>query len=116
MDVPDQFNPRAVTMASREPPSPTKKKQDGPLMNLNQHPDSYLVLPYGKTDAKPMSSKVKIWVKAARWTLLFFRVLTLFGAVGVLLCGIFIKGAQGTEGYVMRITVCCSDDHLKIRF
>lgn len=114
MDIPDQFNPKAVTMASRAPPSPTKKQPDGPLMNLNQHPDSYLMLPYGKTNAKPMNPKVKIWVKAARWTQFFFRVLTLFGAVGVLLCAIFIRGAQDTEGYVMRITVCCFDGHQKV--
>ncbi|KAF1361507.1 hypothetical protein EJ07DRAFT_111606, partial [Lizonia empirigonia] len=68
----DTFNPKAVTMASRMPP-PTKKQQDGPLLNFNKHPDSYLVLPYGKTDAKPMSPKTKLWIKIARWTQLFFR-------------------------------------------
>ncbi|KAF2796986.1 hypothetical protein K505DRAFT_406031 [Melanomma pulvis-pyrius CBS 109.77] len=102
MDVPDQFNPKAITMASRQPPS-LKKKVEGPLMNLNQHPDSYLILPYGRTDAKPMGPKVKVVVNTVRWIQLFFRVLALFGAVGVLLCTIFIRGAQDTEGYLMRI-------------
>ncbi|KAF2708680.1 hypothetical protein K504DRAFT_380404 [Pleomassaria siparia CBS 279.74] len=104
MDVPQQFNPKAITIASRQPPppSPTKKAQ-GPLMNFNQHPDGYLVLPYGKTDAKPMNPKTEVMIKTARWIQLSFRVVTLLGAVGVLLCGIFIKGTQATEGYVMRI-------------
>lgn len=103
-DPRDNFNPKAVTMASRMPPSP-KKKQDGPLVDFNKHPDSYLIVPYGKTDAKPMNSKTKLWIKIARWTQLFFRVCQLLGAVGLLLCAIFIKGAQDTEGWIMRIPV-----------
>jgi hypothetical protein len=100
------FNPKAVTMASRMPPPPPKKKQEGPLIDFNKHPDSYLILPYGNTNAKPMSKKTKILINIARWTQLGFRVTTLLGAVGVLLCGIFIRGAQDTEGYIMRIPVC----------
>ncbi|OAL47514.1 hypothetical protein IQ07DRAFT_623245 [Pyrenochaeta sp. DS3sAY3a] len=99
---PAAFNPKAVTMASRMPPSP-KKKQEGPLVDFNKHPDSYLILPYGNTDAKPMHRKTKIFVKVARWIQLVFRVATLLGAVGALLCSIFIRGAQDTEGYIMRI-------------
>ena len=105
MDAPSTFNPKAVTMASRMPPSPPKRKQDGPLVNFNKHPDSYLILPYAKTDAKPMSSKTKLWIKTARWTQLFFRVCSLLGAVGLLLCSIFIRGTQDTEGWIMRIPV-----------
>jgi hypothetical protein len=100
------FNPKAVTMASRMPPSPPKKKQDGPLIDFNKHPDSYLILPYGHTNVKPMHKKTKVFVKVARWTQLFFRVCTLLGAVGVLLCGIFIRGTADSEGYIMRIPVC----------
>lgn len=100
------FNPKAVTMASRMPPSPPKKKQDGPLIDFNKHPDSYLILPYGNTSFKPMNKKVKVYVKVVRWIQLFLRVCTLLGAVGVLLCGIFIRGATDTEGYIMRIPVC----------
>ena len=105
---PEVFNPRAVTMASMQPPSPKKKKQEGPLIDFNKHPDSYLVLPYGKTDAKPMSPKVKTIIKTVRWIQLFFRVCTLFGAIGGLLCGIFIRGMGDTEGYIIRIPVSSS--------
>jgi hypothetical protein len=101
-----QFNPRAVTMASRMPPPPPKKKQEGPLIDFNQHPDSYLILPYGNTNAKPMHRSTKTFINIGRWTQLAFRVATLLGAVGVLLCSIFIRGAQDTEGYIMRIPVC----------
>lgn len=109
--VPDVFNPKAVTMASREVPAP-RKKQEGPLVNFNRHPDSYLILPYGKTDAKPMHPKTKVWIKTTRWVQLAFRVLTLIGAIGTLLCGIFIRGAQPTEGYIIRIPVCSTIDGL----
>ncbi|KAJ4988441.1 hypothetical protein SVAN01_06058 [Stagonosporopsis vannaccii] len=102
-DPRDNFNPKAVTMASRKPPSLPKKKQDGPLVDFNKHPDSYLFLPYGKTDAKPMSPRTKLWIKIARWTQLSFRVCSLLGAIGLLLCAIFIRGAQDTEGWIMRI-------------
>ncbi|KAH8723629.1 hypothetical protein GQ44DRAFT_740863 [Phaeosphaeriaceae sp. PMI808] len=97
------FNPKAVTMASRMPPSSPKKKQDGPLIDFNKHPDNYLVLPYGKSNVKPMSKRTKSYIKVARWIQLFFRVCTLLGAAGLLLCAIFIRGAQDTEGYIMRI-------------
>ncbi|KAF2472893.1 uncharacterized protein BDR25DRAFT_258398 [Lindgomyces ingoldianus] len=101
-DVPEVFNPKAVTMASREPPT-SKPKQEGPLVNFNRHPDSYLILPYGKTNAKPMSPKHKVAIKVTRWIQLFLRTINLCGAIGMLLCGIFIRGAQDTEGYIMRI-------------
>ncbi|KAJ4288999.1 hypothetical protein N0V90_011341 [Kalmusia sp. IMI 367209] len=103
IDVTAGFNPKAVTMASRLPPPSPKKKPDGPLINFNKHPDSYLVLPYGRTDAKPMNPKVKVIINVVRWIQFGLRICNLLGAIGVLLCGIFIKGAQTTEGYIMRI-------------
>ena len=110
---PPTFNPKAVTMASRAPPSPKKKpKSEGPFINFNQHPDSFLVLPYGKTNAQPMSEKTKTGVKVVRWIQFTLRLLLLFGAVGVVICAIFIKGAADTEGYIMRIAVSCHAYHL----
>lgn len=100
------FNPKAVTIASRLPPPTPSKKPEGPLLNFNKHPDSYLVLPYGKTDAKPMNPKVKDVIKVVRWIQFGLRLVNLLGAIGVLLCGIFIKGAQTLENYIMKIPVC----------
>ncbi|KAF2205767.1 hypothetical protein GQ43DRAFT_385268 [Delitschia confertaspora ATCC 74209] len=102
-DLPDTFNPKAVTMASRQPPPPPKPKPIGPLVDFNTHPDSYLILPYGRTDAKPLGKKTKTLIKGARWIQLFFRALQLLGAIGVLLCAIFIKGTGNTEGFIIRI-------------
>ncbi|KAF2450336.1 hypothetical protein P171DRAFT_468692 [Karstenula rhodostoma CBS 690.94] len=99
----DSFNPKAVTIASRLPPPPPKKKPEGPLINFNRHPDSYAVLPYGSTGAKPMNPKVKVVIGVVRWIQFALRICTLLGAVGALLCGIFIKGTQDTEGWLMRI-------------
>lgn len=107
------FNPKAVTIASRLPAAPPKKKQDGPYLNYNRHPDSYLILPYGNTNVKPMNKKTKTFVNVARWMQLALRVCTLLGAVGVLLCGIFIRGAADTEGYIMRIPVCAYEMGVK---
>lgn len=101
----DTFNPKAVTMASRLPPPPPKQKQDGPMLNFNKHPDSYLILPYGNTNAKPMNPKTRTYINIARWIQFSLRICAMLGAVGVLLCGIFIRGAQETEGYIMRIPV-----------
>lgn len=104
-DPPSVFNPKAITMASRQPPPPPKKKPDGPFVSFNQHPDSYLMMPYGNTDAKPMSPKIKTAVTVVRWVQFVLRFSTLVGAVGAMLCAIFIKGALDTEGYIMRIPV-----------
>jgi hypothetical protein len=104
-DLMDDFNPRAITMASRQPPSPPKQKPDGPLLDFNKHPDSYLVMPYGNTDIEPMNPRTKLYVKIARGLQLFLRLCTLLGAVGLLLCTIFIRGTQDTEGWLMRIPV-----------
>ena len=106
MDMND-FNPKAVTMASRQPPPPPKQKPDGPLIDFNKHPDSYLIMPYGKTDVDSMNPKTKLYVKIARGTQLFLRLCSLLGAVGLLLCTIFIRGTQDTEGWLMRIPVSC---------
>lgn len=101
----DGFNPKAVTMASRQPPPKPKPKTDGPLINFNKHPDSYLILPYGTTDAKPMSPKVKTIIKWVRWAQLFFRVSQLLGAIGMLICVICIRGTQDAEGWIIRVPV-----------
>lgn len=98
------FNPKAVTMASQMP-ARQQPKHDGPLLNVNRHPDSYIVLPYGKTDAKPMSPRVKASVKWTRWIQLVFRVLQLVGAGGILICVICVRGAADTEGWILRIPV-----------
>ncbi|KAJ9636787.1 hypothetical protein H2199_007781 [Coniosporium tulheliwenetii] len=97
------FNPKAATMASRAPPPRPRPKQEGPLVNFNRHPDSYLILPYGQTNVKPLNPNTKNGIKWTRWVQLAFRILQLVGAIGMLICVICIKGTQDAEGWILRI-------------
>lgn len=99
------FNPRAATQASRVPQRHAPR-QEGPLINnINRHPDSYLIVPYGNVNVKPMSPRTKSKVKYARSIQLFLRICALLGAVGMLVCVICIKGTQDTVGWIIRIPV-----------
>lgn len=99
------FDPKAVTKASRMPPKkPPPKKQDGPLMDFNRHPDSYLVTPY-QSNARPFNPRTKVVIKWVRWGQLAVRILQLIGAIGLLICVICIKGTQDTEGWIIRVPV-----------
>ena len=98
------FNPKAVTQESCSPKEP-KKKRDGPLVNFNTHPDSYLILPYGNLNAKPMSPRTKIKIKWFRIALLLLRCCQLLGAVALTVTSICIRGAEGPTGWLLRIPV-----------
>ncbi|KAE9363726.1 hypothetical protein N431DRAFT_497523 [Stipitochalara longipes BDJ] len=97
-----EFDPKAVTRASQEP-KPRRPQHEGPLVSFNQHPDSYLILPYGNTNVKPMSASVKKWVKWMRNVQLVLRCFELLCAVGLLVMLILIKGIDATTGWIMRI-------------
>ncbi|KAF2430059.1 hypothetical protein EJ08DRAFT_734554 [Tothia fuscella] len=103
LNPPNEFNPKSVTQASQAPPPPPKPKQEGPLLNFNRHPDSYLVLPYGNTNAVPMSQKTKTTVKWMRHGQLGLRVFELLAAVGILICVICIRGTTDNEGWILRL-------------
>ncbi|MCJ1351765.1 MAG: hypothetical protein MMC33_001749 [Icmadophila ericetorum] len=99
------FDPKAVSRASWTPTAP-RPKQEGPLINakeLNKHPDSYVILPYGNINAKPMSPRTKNKVKYTRWMQLLLRFASLLGALGMLFCVICIKGTSTTLGWIIRI-------------
>ncbi|KAI9739194.1 MAG: hypothetical protein M1834_007407 [Cirrosporium novae-zelandiae] len=97
------FNPRAVTQASRSPPRSPRPKQNGPLVNFNRHPDSYIATPYGNLNAKPMNPRIKLKVKYTRWVQLFFRICSLLGALGILFCVICVKGTSTSVAWIIRI-------------
>jgi len=108
------FDPKVVTRGSYTslPPVP---KREGPLINacdsrvslqnFNRHPDSYLVVPYGNLDAKPMNAKHKQWIKWSRWVQLGLRIAQLIGCLGLLICAICLKGMQDAEGWIIRLPV-----------
>ncbi|KAL2061058.1 hypothetical protein VTL71DRAFT_9110 [Oculimacula yallundae] len=97
-----EFDPKAVTRASNTP-KPPRPVHDGPLVNFNQHPDSYLILPYGTTTATPMNPSVKKWIKWMRIIQLLLRCLELIAALGLLVLMILIKGVDASTGWIMRI-------------
>lgn len=102
------FNPRAHTQ-SLATPIPQRPVQNGPLLNFNRHPDSYDISPYGRSvGIAPMSSKSKKGIVWMRKVQLGGRVLQLLAALAVLVCVITIKGAPDTQGWILRLPVCCS--------
>ncbi|KGO48972.1 hypothetical protein PEXP_010210 [Penicillium expansum] len=94
------FNPRAATEASWTRPA-DKPKPQGPLVNLNRHPDTWGSFNTASSFT-PMSHKTKDRVKYARSTQLALRVLAFLGALGSLFCSIVIKGAAVTVIWIIR--------------
>ncbi|KAK7518126.1 uncharacterized protein IWZ02DRAFT_483130 [Phyllosticta citriasiana] len=105
------FNPKAVTQASRAAAKAAASKttassvREGPLIDFNRHPDSYLIGPYEHSDVEPMSPKTKGRVNWAKWIQFAFRALQLIAAIGLLICVICIKGTSGLEGWIIRVSV-----------
>ncbi|CAG8961143.1 hypothetical protein HYFRA_00002686 [Hymenoscyphus fraxineus] len=96
------FDPKAVTRASQTP-KPPRKKQEGPLVSFNQHPDSFLILPYGNTNPILMSPSIKVWVKWMRIIQLVLRCLQILCAGALLAFMIMIRGMDEATGWMMRI-------------
>ncbi|KAI9846613.1 MAG: hypothetical protein M1837_003854 [Sclerophora amabilis] len=98
------FNPKAISQSSLQPPV-IRIKQEGPLVNFNKHPDSYVVPPYGNTNARPMSRNTKKKVKYVRWVQLFLRCCELAGAIGLLFLVICVRKVDAVIGWILRIPV-----------
>jgi hypothetical protein len=99
------FDPKAVTRASwisAAESNVSKPKQEGPLVDFNRHPDSYMIVP-PQIVREPMPANTKTKVKAVRWVQFGFRLAQLLGAVGCLLCVIFVKNTEKAQGWIMRI-------------
>ncbi|ETN36569.1 uncharacterized protein HMPREF1541_08847 [Cyphellophora europaea CBS 101466] len=95
------FNPKAATEASWTPRA-NKPKSNGPLVDFNKHPDSYLVVPYGNLTTQPMHPNTKKRVVRARTGLLVLRWLALLGAMGLLFCVISINKTTTTVAWIIR--------------
>ncbi|KAL2398844.1 hypothetical protein ABEF93_005626 [Exophiala dermatitidis] len=104
------FNPKAATEASWAP-KPERPKSDGPLINFNKHPDSYIVVPYGNLDAKPMNPNTRNRVLRARQIQLFLRTCALLGSLGTLFCIIAINKTSSTAGWLIRVAPAVSLCH-----
>lgn len=102
------FNPKAVTQASYEASiaaSRPKPKQEGPLINFNRHPDSYMVVPSPQREYTPLPASTKNGIVVTRWVQFGLKILSLLVAVGVLICVICIKGTQNAAAWILRIAV-----------
>lgn len=103
------FNPKAVTQASYARLSTistdSKPKREGPLINFNQHPDSYVIVTGSQEQHKPLNPNTKKAVVSVRWVQFFFRLVQEIGALGLLVATICIKGTSGAETYLLRIPV-----------
>ncbi|KAI1612905.1 hypothetical protein EDD36DRAFT_496134 [Exophiala viscosa] len=95
------FNPKAATEASWAPTT-SRPKQTGPLIDFNKHPDTYVVVPYGNLNAKPMHPNTEQRVTRARQVQLFLRACGLLGALGILFCVIAINKTSTTVGWIIR--------------
>lgn len=99
------FDPKAYSRASWVPRPTPSPKPKGPLIDFNRHPDSYLSIPYGRTNVTPLPSAFKSVVVSTRWLQFLQRFLGFLGAVGTLICVVCLKNVQDTESLIIRIPV-----------
>lgn len=106
------FDPKAVTRASHysiaSSTSSPKPKREGPLIDFNKHPDSYVIVSNARPNIPPMHPKTKQRIAAARWSQFALRLLQVLAALGALICVIIIRGVDDVQGWVLRVPVSMS--------
>lgn len=103
-----QFNPKAATQAahkSLEDEKKEKPKQDGPLINFNQHPDSYMIVAQQNVKYKPMPARTKKEVTIVRWLQFVLRVIQELGAIALLVAVICTENVSVGIVWIMRLAV-----------
>lgn len=107
------YNPRAATQAAYQTlveHNKPKPKRDGPLINFNQHPDSYMIVPGSRIVHDPMPPNTKKKVTVIRWVQLGLRIINEIAALGLLVATICITNTEGPSTYMLRIPVSW-DEH-----
>jgi len=99
------FDPKVYSRSSLVLPSPVPLKPEGPLLDFNRHPDSYLVLPYGQTNATPLRPSTKRNVTTVRRFQLTLRIFQMLCILENLVAAICIRSIQYVESWVLRATV-----------
>lgn len=99
------FNPKAVTQASYAPRPAPRPKKEGPLIDFNKHPDSYMIVSGSQQGLEPMPPDTKKKVVVTRWIQFGLRAVQLLAAVGLLVCVICITNTAATQGWIIRIPV-----------
>jgi hypothetical protein len=117
-----EFNPKAVTEAHyaafQERADRNKRKnatQDHrPLINFNQHPDSYVVVANPTVHHEPLPENTKKLIVWTRWVQLVFRVFQELGALGLLVCVICLKMKSDGPGWIIRVAVRWRDGMVSV--
>ncbi|KAI6849812.1 hypothetical protein KC332_g1068 [Hortaea werneckii] len=103
------FNPKAVTQASyarlsqQSTNTSPPKKREGPLINFNEHPDSYVVYSGDRPEFKPVHKGAKRWIVGVRWFQFGLRIVTEIMALGLLVCAVCLTDVDGAAKYLIRI-------------
>ncbi|KAK5175549.1 uncharacterized protein LTR77_000688 [Saxophila tyrrhenica] len=100
------FNPKAVTQAEYkkvEDEQRSKPKPEGPLINFNAHPDSYMIVSGQNVKYNPMPARTKKEVTVLRWVQFALRVITEIAALGILVCVICTKKVDVSLVWIMRL-------------
>jgi len=102
----NSFNPKAASQASltaaRAGPRP---KKDGPLIEFNKHPDSYVIAQEGKTDFVRMHESTPKRVRMGKRFQMGMRAVQIAVALGILVLVICLQGMKDTEAWILRIAV-----------
>lgn len=106
------FNPRAATQAhyaafqERAEKAKRRAAQDGkPLINFNQHPDSYMIVANPAINHEPLPPNTKRNIVWTRWVQFVLRLFQEVGALGILVCVICLKMNSDGPGWVIRVAV-----------
>ncbi|KAF1345087.1 hypothetical protein BDV97DRAFT_302614, partial [Delphinella strobiligena] len=99
------FDPKAVTRASWTAVTEPKPKQNGPYLNFNRHPDSYVVVPQYTTNIPVLPKRTKKTIITTRWIQFALRVVQLIAALGMLVCVICIEGVSDVQSWLLRLPV-----------
>ncbi|KAF4591514.1 hypothetical protein GQ602_001813 [Ophiocordyceps camponoti-floridani] len=103
------FDPKAITRASLEP-TPRRAKPHGPLITLNQHPDSY-ELPRQPRSCQSLTSRIKNWIRRLRKIQLALRLLQLTASAGIIVLMVLMTKVEAAFAWATRLTAGASVLH-----
>ncbi|KAI5844842.1 hypothetical protein BZA05DRAFT_408657 [Tricharina praecox] len=105
-----RFNPKAVTQAFQAARNAAPKPaQHGPFINLDASNSTLLPRPALREGACPVSKKL---ITIARYVSIFLRLLQLLGAMGLLVCLLFIREIEFATGWICRVPPAVAVVHL----
>jgi len=105
-----RFNPKSVTQAlhaaRNAPPRPVQR---GPFINLDASNSTLLPRPALRDGACPVS---KTMITISRYVSIVLRLFQLLGAMGLLVCLLFIRDIEFTTGWICRVPPAVAIVHI----